>query len=265
MRSHWEALHAGLMRSIEGCEAFRSFRKLQARRQALARFDGPAATVAFLVHEGSDLRARDRVFRGLVEEIQEKGPARRIAHVLLLLGLWPGLDAVFRRRRHFFRSDVTELETEIVDQFTAQVQRIRLQRVACLAATLVMNTEREIVDARIRERSFAASCEAVTPEALAAPPPSEPPPPSLFGLPSDQSDADDVAALRRWLAPVVGRDLDLVVETVLHGKSRLQVATAMGISHAAARKRLERALARARQAFLLNNPSQQAAPSAFLS
>jgi hypothetical protein len=265
MRSTWEALHAGLMRSLEGPEAVRSFEDLQARTVALSRFRSPVATAAFLAHEGSDLREKDQILRGLVREVHDKGPARRIAHVFLLLGLWPGLDAVFRRRRRLFRGEVQDIETEIVDQFTAQVQRIPLQRVVCLAATLVLNTEREIVDARIRERRFATSCDTAALEALPAPPPVEQPAPSPFGLPGSQSDAQDVAALRGWLEPVVGRDLDLVVETVLHGKSRLAVATAMGISHAAARKRLERALARARQAFLLNHASQQATPSAFVS
>jgi RNA polymerase sigma-70 factor (ECF subfamily) len=253
------------MRSIEGPEAVRSFEDLQARSPALSRFGSPVWTAAFLAHEGSDLQEKDQILRGLVREVHDKGPARRIAHVLLLLGLWPGLDAVFRRRRRLFRGDVQDLDTEIIDQFTAQVQRVPLQRVACLAATLVLNTEREIIDARIRERRFATSCEPATLEALPAPPPSEQPPPSLFGLPSAQSDVQDVASLRRWLEPVVGRDLDLVVETVLHGKTRLEVATTMGISHAAARKRLERALTRARHAFLRTHPSQQTTPSAFVS
>jgi RNA polymerase sigma-70 factor (ECF subfamily) len=253
------------MRSIEGPDAVRSFQELQARSSALSRFQSPVAAAAFLAHEGSDLPQKDRILRGLVQEVHDKGPARRIAHVLLLLGLWPGLDAVFRRRRRLFRRDVQDLETEIVDQFTAQVERIRLRQVTCLAATLVLNTEREIVDARIRERSLAARCEAVTPEAIAAPAPEDSPPASAFGLPSDQSDAEDVAALRRWLEPVVGRDVDLVVDAVFHGKSRLELAAALGISHAAARKRLERALSRARHAFLLNHASQQATHSAFVS
>lgn len=265
MRSSWEALHAGLMRSIEAPDAVRSFEELQGGTAALSQFRSPATAAAFLAHEGSDLQQKDQILRGLVEEVHDKGPARRIAHVLLLLGLWPGLDAVFRRRRRLFRGDVQDLETEIVDQFTAQVQGIRLQRVTCLAATLVLNTEREVVDACVRERSLAARSEAVTPEAIAAPAPAESPLASVFGLPSDQSDAEDVAALRRWLEPVVGRDVDLVVDAVFHGKSRLELAAALGISHAAARKRLERALARARHAFLLNHASQQATHSAFVS
>lgn len=265
MRSQWEALHAGLARSIEGREASRLFEDLRSRRPALAPFTNPAAVERVLAHDRGSLLERDRVLRELVEEVQSKGAGRRLAHALLLLGLWPGLDAVFRRRRRCFRSEVGDLETEIIDQFTAQVERIRLQRVTCLAATLVLNTEREVVDARIRERSYAAKCEGVTPDALPAPENADAPLKSVFGLPTDQSDADDIASLRRWLEQAVGRDVDLVVEAVFHGKSRLEIATALGISHAAARKRLERALGRAREALLLNRASQTATSSAFVS
>lgn len=265
MRSRWEALHAGLMRSIEGCEAVRSFQELKARSEVLVRFCGPAEVAAFVTREGNDLGERDRVLRCLVQEVSSKGNARRIAHVLLLVGLWPGLDTIFRKRRHLLRGEINDLEIEIIDQFTAQVQRINLRRVACLAATLVLNTEREIVDARIRERTMAAGSDTMAAEAIPAPPAEEPPRPSRFGLPPDQSDAEDVAALRGWLERAVGRDADLIVDAVIHQKSRLELAATLGISHAAARKRLERALMRARSAFLLNHQSQPAVTSAFVS
>jgi RNA polymerase sigma-70 factor (ECF subfamily) len=253
------------MQSIEGCDAVRSFEYLQARSDALARFRGPAQVAAFVARDGSDLGERDRVLRCLVQEVSSKGTARRIAHVLLLVGLWPGLDAIFRKRRHLLRGEIDDLEIEIIDHFTAQVQRVNLRRVACLAATLVLNTEREIVDARIRERTMAAGSDTAMAEAIPAPPPRDPPPASRFGLPQDQSDAEDVAALRRWLERAVGRDADLVVDAVIHRRSRLELAAALGISHAAARKRLERALTRARNAFLLDHQSQPAVTSAFLS
>jgi RNA polymerase sigma-70 factor (ECF subfamily) len=188
-----------------------------------------------------------------------------VAHSLLLLGLWPGLDAIFRKRRHSFRGQVENLEVEIIDQFTAQVLRMNLGRVSCLAATLVLNTERELVDSVVRERAFAARSVSVTPDAVAAPPEEDPPAPSHFGLPCNQSDAEDVAALRRWLEGTVGRDADLVVDAVIHRRSRLELAVVLGISHAAVRKRLERALSRARNAFLLNGQSQPAVTPAFLS
>ena len=89
-------------------------------------------------------------------EEASKGSARRVALALLLLGLWPGLDSIFRKRSPMFRPQAQDIELDIIDHFTAQVQRINLGRVSCLAATLVLNTEREVVDARLRERARAA-------------------------------------------------------------------------------------------------------------
>src|SRR5688572_5167681 len=122
MRSRWEALHAGLMRSVEAREALRSFEDLRDRCSALTSFTGPTSVADFLARQGSSLVERDRVLRCLVEEARQ-GAARRIALALLLLGLWPGLDSVFRKRSPLFRPQAQDVELEIIDQFTAQVQR----------------------------------------------------------------------------------------------------------------------------------------------
>jgi hypothetical protein len=263
MRSRWETLHAGLVRSIESREAARSFNEVLRRWPALGPFEGPAAVAVFLARRGSGLGERDRVLRSLVEEAS-KGGERQIALALLLLGLWPGLDSIFRKRRLMFRQQAQDIELEIIDQFTAQVQRVNLERVVCLAATLVLNTDRELVYARRRERALAARSAAVSPDAIAATPEDRPPAASRFGLPRDQSDAEDVIALRGWLRSAVGRDAELVVDAVIHGRSRLELAASLGISHAAARKRLERALARARHVFVVQGPSQPAPTAALV-
>jgi len=264
MRSRWEELHEGLMRLIDGRESVRSFQELRQRSPVLAPFDGPAAVGAFLASKDNGLAERDRVLRFLVEEASTGG-AKRIALALLLLGLWPGLDSIFRKRRPLFPAQAHDLALEIIDRFIGEVLRIDLSRVSCLAATLVLNTERDVVDARLRERARAAKCEGFAPDAIAAPSFEDArPPASLFGLPLDQSDAEDVVALRRWLLSAVGADADLIVDAVIHGRSRLELAASFGISHAAARKRLERALVRARHAFLDQSESQRAATTAFV-
>jgi RNA polymerase sigma-70 factor (ECF subfamily) len=264
MRSRWEELHDGLLRSIDSRESVTSFEEIKRRRMPCAPFRGPAAVAAFLVDKGSGLVGRDRVLRCLVEEARE-GNARRVALALLLLGLWPPLASIFRKRSHLFQREAHDIELEIVERFIAQIRRIDLGRVACLAATLVRNTERDLVDARLRERARAAKCDAVTPDALAAPDADEPPPASPFGLPADQSDVEHVAGLRRWLLSAVGPDADLIVDAVIHGRSRLDLAASRGISHAAARKRLERALARARHALIEQTQSQPAVRAAWVS
>jgi len=237
---------------MDGQASIRSFEELRSRQPALAPFEGPAAVAAFLVGKENGLAERDRVLRCLVAEANV-GTAKRITLALLILGLWPGLDAIFRKRRRLFQvHQAPDIELEIVDQFIAQVQRVNLGRVSCLAATLVLNTEREVVDGRIREYARAAKSDPVTPDAIAAPAfEHEEPPASRFALAADQSDAEDVAALRRWLQSAVGSDADLVVNAVIHRRSRLELAASLGISHAATRQRLARALGRAREAFLV--------------
>lgn len=265
MRSRWEHMHGGLLRSMARRESVTSFEELQRRAPPLSAFGGPAAVVAFLVDKGSGLLARDRVLRSLVDEARG-GSARRIALALLLLGLWPALDAIFRKRSRLFQADAHDIELEIVDRFIAQVQRLDLARVSCLAATLVRNTERDVVDARVRERARAAKQDAVTPDALAAPAEGDDAPAvSLFGLPPGQTEADHVAGLHRWLQSAVGRDADLVVDAVIHERTRLALAASLGISHAATRKRLERALQRARAALRIQMQSQTSSTSAWVS
>jgi RNA polymerase sigma-70 factor (ECF subfamily) len=263
MRSRWEELHAGLLRSIVGRGSVRSFQELQRRSAVLAPFDGPRAVVDFLVDKASGLTGRDRVLRLLVEEAKGSS-ARPCALALLLLGLWPALDSIFRKRSHLFQAQAHDIELEIIDRFIAQVLRIDLGRVSCLAATLVRNTEREVVDARVRERTRAAKCEPVRPDIVAAPPPDdEPAAPSPFGVTVGESEAERLATLRRWLRAAVGPDADLIVDAVIHEKRRLDLAASLGISHAAARKRIERALDRARHALRTQTRSHAATTPAW--
>jgi RNA polymerase sigma-70 factor (ECF subfamily) len=264
MRTRWKELHAGLLRSIDRREVRASFAALQGRAPLLAPFSGPAAVVAFLVDKQSGLVARDRVLRCLVEEAKGGG-ARRIALALLLLGLWPAMSSIVGKRSYLFQREAHDIEMEIVDRLIAQVQRIDLGRVSCLAATLVRSTERELVTARVRERVRAAKQQEVTADALSAPALDEElPVASPFGLAVNQSDGEHVAGLRRWLQSAVGRDADLVLDAVVHQRRRADLAASLGISHAAARKRLERALVRAREALLDQTRSRSADAAAWV-
>jgi hypothetical protein len=265
MRSRWEELHAGLQRSIDRRGSVESFEEFQRRSPPLAPFSGPGSVAVFLASKSSSLVERDRILRCLVEEART-GNGKRIALALLLLGFWRALGAIVRKRSPLFQREAQDIELEIIEQFIAQVHRIHLSRVSCLAATLVRNTERDVVDARLREHARAAKCEAVAPDALASPSiEDEPPFVSPFGLPVGQPDSEAVAALRLWLLSAIGQDADLIVGAVIHGKSRLDLAASLGISHAATRKRLARALGRARHALLAQARSQTATTPAWVS
>lgn len=260
MRSRWEALHAGLMKSIENREAAERFEGLRARCEVLARFAAPVSVVGYLAHDGGDLDEKDRILGCLIDEVRH-GVARGLAHSLLLLCLWPGLDAAFMRRQRLFQDRPHDLEAELVGNFATQILRLDLDRVRRIAATLVRNTEREAVASRIRELAIAARSVEVSPE-IAVVAPLEPPA-SLFGPVSDRSERGSIDALRVWLERAVGRDAELVVEIVIQGRDWGELAAALGISRKTLNRRVERALVRARGALDVDSLSPTSAEFAF--
>lgn len=245
MRSSWEVLHAGLMRSIEERESVEAFASLRARREVLDRFTAPGLVVDYLAHQGGDLDDKDRILAALIEEVRG-GVAVQLAYSLLLLCLWPGLQTAYARRLRLFRRQAEDLALEIVDRFTAEVCRLDLGRVTRVAATLVRNTEREVVVSRCREFKLAARSKEVSPAVWVA----EPPEPyvSPFGLVIGDSDDDSISAIRRWLECAIGRDADLIVQVVIQGRNRAELAAALGISRNLLDHRVRRALVRARRA-----------------
>src|SRR5438552_5265331 len=154
MRSSWEALRAGLLRSIQDREAHATFDELKSRSEAIARFETPVELVA-AVSPDADLDARDPVLWALVAAARDRR-TRRHAQALLILCLWPALDAMFRRRFFLFPDRPQDLASEITARFTAEVQRVDPRRVGRLTATLLRNTERNVVRARRAERKAAA-------------------------------------------------------------------------------------------------------------
>lgn len=260
MRSCWEALHAGLKQSIDAQEAEQAFEELREGAEALARFAGPLTVVEYLAHDGGDLDEKDQILAVLVEGAR-RGSTKRLAQALLLLCLWPGLDSIFRRRLHLFIDRSNDFGGELIDRFVGQVRRIDLRGVSRLAATLIRNTEREVVEARMRELTDAARTGVLSPNIAGDPSPDEGTSP--FGIPSNQSDEDTIAAIRTWLEGAIGRDAELVVDAVIHRRNRRELADARGISNVALRKRLERALLRARHALDADSESHIGARPAF--
>lgn len=244
MRSRWEAIHSGLLRSISGLDAARQFASWRARTWTLETFADPMSLVAHLSQPEGDLDEKDRLIWLLIHEARH-GKAPGLAQSILFLGLWRALDAIFVRRSALFRHRGADLNTELVDSFVEQIGRLDPTRVRRVAATLVRNTERDVVVSRTRELTRAARSVVVTPDVASAPPIE--PEVSPFDPHPDQTDEAAVAAIGRWLKRVTGPDAALVIDVVVHGRDRAEVASAVGISRAALNKRVERALARARR------------------
>jgi RNA polymerase sigma-70 factor (ECF subfamily) len=256
MRSEWEALHWGLVRSIATKEAELRFDALKRRVGVIARFERARTLVDYLAHAGGDLDEKDRIFVELALETRAGTPAARLAMALALLGLWPGLDAVFTHRAPFCRDHTGELAAEIVARFTDQVRRLDPARVHRAAATLVRSTRRDVVRARMRElrrRRRASGLPIEAAEELVASVCQPEEVPSAASKAADLcpvivgSVDEEVAALRSWLLGLVGRDANLVVDAVLLNRPRQELGAERGIDERAARKRLQRALGRVRR------------------
>ena len=262
MRARWEALHAALDRSVHSLQADQSFQQIK-QRPALAAFDQPHEVVEHLANKGGDLDEKDRILGVLVTLVQQREQPE-LASALLWLGLWPGLDAVYRRRQRNFRGQPEELIAELGDVFTSIVGRLDLEVVHRVAATLVRSTERDVVERRKRvwaEEPFLVHAEVFAPlrdhddrivvageadraarKAWEASLVSTP-----LGLTQGLSFEDDLDALRVWLASVVGEDAELLLAVLVLDETQREAGQRLGLSHDAARKRFQRALARLRE------------------
>jgi RNA polymerase sigma-70 factor (ECF subfamily) len=258
MRATWEALHVGLERSIRSLQAAQVFQQAKQQCPVLAGFDEPMKLLAHLTSKAGDLDQKDRILGSLVTLVQQR-QHHEVASALLWLGLWPGLDAVYRRRLRHFRDQPDELVAELAEFFTALVERLDLVAVHRVAATLVRSTERDVMNRRKR-------CWAEASHGLETEP--EEPLLNLEGdvfasswfdkvslerwaalgneLPSLSFD-EDVAVLRERLWPSVGADADLLLAVVALGETQREAGERLGLSHDAARKRYQRALGRLRQ------------------
>jgi RNA polymerase sigma-70 factor (ECF subfamily) len=245
MRASWEALHAGLARSVRSLKADIAFNDLQQRHVELARFAEPGAVVAYLASKLGDRDEKDRIL-GVLATLVQRGEHSELAAALLWLGLWPGLDAVYRRRTRHFLDGPDELVSEIAGALTHEVAELDLRAVRRVAATLVRSTERRVLEGRAREW---AETNTVTPmgEVWALDDPSPTCRDSILGLPPTLSLDEDLAHLRAWLEPIVGEDCELVLAVLVLEETQREAGARLGLTHEAARKRFQRAFARLRR------------------
>jgi DNA-directed RNA polymerase specialized sigma24 family protein len=244
VRARWEGLHAALVGSVTTLPAANQFQDLRRSEPALAPFDCAATLIAHLTRREGDLDRKDQIYAVLVRAVQARAPCSRLAHALLWCGLWPGLDRVYRRRLRYFARDPDELTEAISVAFTALVGRIDLASVHRIAATLVRSTDRDVMYERQRVPIELAADATGLGEAPAWVAPAAREPDGI--RPTGLSFAGELAALRARLAPVIGSDADLVLAVLVLDTDQREAAALLGLSHDAARKRLQRALRRLR-------------------
>ena len=176
----------------------------------------------------------------------------------------PALALLGRRRQRNFRGQPEELIAELADVFTGIIERLDLEVVHRVAATLVRSTARDLIDRRRRvwadadrivyrdtfepvrdqddriivashlDRLARAEWEASQAEAP-------------LGLTQGLSFEDDVAELRVWLTEIIGADAELLLAVLVLDENQREAAQRLGLSHDAARKRFQRALGRLRE------------------
>lgn len=245
MRAHWENLHAGLGRAIRTLRANRAFADMTRGHPELARFGEPGTVVAFLTGRSGDPDAKDRVLATLVHLVQHREHTA-LASPLLWLGLWPGLDGIYRRRlRHFARAE--ELVSALGDAFTGIVDRLDLRSVRRVAASLVRSTERHMMDHQKRrwvEDQRIPIVPEETDELGASTWRCSPSP--VLGLVPGRSLASELEALRGWLASAIGGDADLLLAVLVFDETQHAAGAELGLSPEASRKRCQRALRRIR-------------------
>ena len=246
MRARWTALHESLVRSITTLKADQQFKTANKMGTALAPFTAADALVAHLTAKDGDRDEKDQIYRALVRAIQSRSEWADLATALLWLGLWPGLDAIYNHRLRDFVGHPDELVTEVSFIFTTTVGRIDLAGVNRLAATLIWNVERDIRDALKRRWAHEARVVDVDDPTATGPDPHLQTEPSIDDreLPVD---ANDLPAVRAWLADIVHGDADLVIGAALYGFDLHELGDELGIGHEAARKRFQRAIKRIRE------------------
>ena len=265
MRRTWEALRQILARWTDSLDAHRVFKAEKQRQVEFESFEHPAALIDFLTTKGGDLDQKDRIYAALVRTAQQSGVGAELAVTLLWVGLWPALDATYRRLvwKHF-RDDPDALVSEIGARFTRVIHNANLNRINRVAATLRLNVQRDILDGLKRQWAD---------EKRTAPLPSDEydenegphtsgrdlklARPHLqtrgvsdLGMPPRLDVDEDIRALRALLTKAVGSeaDADLAIWTAVFGENQREVSERLGISHDAARKRVPLAIKRLKEA-----------------
>ncbi len=230
----WHEIRDHLMLSSSTLNFQRNFEALRRTSKPLAHFADPAALLDTLHVSGRGPVEKNRMLVALVGAAQSGDATSDCALTLMLLALWPGLDAV--RRRSIWRRIGTgdEVASEILARASEAIRGLDLQRVNWIAATILRNIERDLIRTRQREDRHQSLRSETDPDEI----------------PTDgQASANASSALlRRDLVRIVGKDSDLVIRAAVDGFSQTEVASELGLSEAATRKRYQRATRRLRDA-----------------
>ena len=231
----WHEIRDHLMHSSSNLHFQRSFDAVRRTQAALAPFRDPVALLDGLHRTTGDPARKNVILSALVRAAQGDGPASDCALTLLLLALWPGLDAI--RHRSLWRKIGTadEVTSDVLARTTEAVRSLDLGRVNWIAATVLRNIERDMIRARQRDAARESLVSVIEPDEISA---------DQVG----RHPAAEDAHLQDDLRKLIGTDALLVIRVAIEGYSQADVAIELGLTDVAARKRYQRAIQRLRDA-----------------
>ncbi|MFC3529701.1 sigma-70 family RNA polymerase sigma factor [Paracoccus mangrovi] len=230
MSFSWSGIRDDLARSSSTLQSHRDYRAIRSIEPALQPHADIAALLGALHHGQLDHDCRNTLLLALVRASQGGDRPADMALGVVLLALWPGLDAIRNRclRRRIGSPD--DISSDLLARATETIRKLDLTRVNQIAATVLRNAERDVLRAVIRDDARQQSCADLDPDWIAA-------------APSWAERQRLRGALRRDLVALIGRDADLVLGVVLDGASQVEMGAVMAVTGSAARKRYQRAMA----------------------
>ncbi|MGV8986058.1 MAG: sigma-70 family RNA polymerase sigma factor [Cypionkella sp.] len=230
MRTSWSAFHLQFLTLCRRRSAEHLFGQMRARHPVLAEAPCIDALLERQHSTTSPAPQRHAVVRALAVEAQADGQSAHLAATILILALWPGLDAVRYRLWRDWPEERDDLADDILAHIAIGVRRLDLASVRQVAATLFMNTERDLRRAFL-DRKYQRRIELPMFDSLQA-----------AAAPLRDDDALDAGAWRSRMDPILGRDTSLFLRIIILGETQAEAALALGLSHDAARKRHQRAM-----------------------
>lgn len=235
----WHEIFEHLMHSSSTLSFQREFNVLRQSHRNLAGYHEPGAVLDALHRESHDHDAKNRILVSLVTASQLENAGCDPALTMMLLALWPGLDAIMRRSKRRRLGYADELPSEILARATEAIRCLDLSRVNRVAATILRNIERDFMRAHQREVRRQSQHADIDPDEVSI---------GVFVREPTTSPERLEAEVTR----IIGVDARLVLRVAVDGFSQIEVAVELGLSEAATRKRYQRATRRLRDAMQKN-------------
>lgn len=235
MSFQWHEIREQLLKSSSKLSFQRSFDSIRRTQGLLTEFRDPTALLDRLHHGSSDAERKNEILTALIRSAQGGGAASDSAVTVLLLALWPGLDAVRRRLVHRKMASCREITAELLLRTTEAIRSVDLSRVRWIAATILRNVERDTLRVQAGEAWRQSLISKVDAYDVAD------------SRPVDGTQEFE-AVLQTDLSQMIGPDALLVIRVVIEGFTQAEAAAQLGIPVEAARKRYQRAIHRLRDA-----------------